>query len=270
MAPDRRLLPIGRFARLASLTPRQLRYYHSLGLLVPAAVDPDSGYRYYAEAQRAAAELIALLRSVDMPVPEIQSLLEDRSPANVRRVFDRLRRTVEERLRDAQEILARLDGLTLEDTLMERKEATVYPYEAFTDESREVLLLTQRLAQDAGHGAIGAEHMLAALASDSAGAAGATLRRLGVGTDEVMRAAGAIVAERGGSAPGPERALPDGALRGVVAEAFAAAGVDPSAPAERVIDTTNLLRRTVGAPAAAAVLERLRVPPARVLEELGG
>ena len=85
-----------------------------------------------------------------------------------------------------------------------------------------------------------------------------------------MRAAGATVAERGGSAAGPERALPDPALRAVVAEAFAAAGVDPSAPAERVIDTANLLRRTVGAAAAAAVLERLRVPPARVLEELGG
>lgn len=36
------LLPIGRFGREVRLTPRQLRYYHALGLLVPAAVDPGS------------------------------------------------------------------------------------------------------------------------------------------------------------------------------------------------------------------------------------
>ena len=273
MAPERRLLPIGRFARLANLTPRQLRYYHALGLLLPAAVDPGSGYRYYAEAQRATAELIALLRSVDMPVPEIQSLLEDRSPANVRRVFERLRTAVEERLRRAHEILSRLDALTLEGTLMERKEATVYPYEAFTEESREVLQLTQRLADEAGHGSIGAEHMLAALAGDSAGEAGRALRRLGVDTAAVMRIAGAMAgdgaAAAGGRTPAPERALPDAALRTVVAEAFAAAGVDPAAPGEQVVDTANLLRRTVAAPAAAEVLDRLRVPPARVLAELG-
>ena len=53
LAPVRELLPIGRFGKQAQLTPRQLRYYHALGLLVPAAVDPGSGYRYYAEAQLA-------------------------------------------------------------------------------------------------------------------------------------------------------------------------------------------------------------------------
>ncbi len=54
------LLPIGRFGKEAQLTPRQLRYYHALGVLVPASVDPDSGYRYYAEAQLATAELVSL------------------------------------------------------------------------------------------------------------------------------------------------------------------------------------------------------------------
>jgi hypothetical protein len=34
------LLSIGRFGKEAQLTPRQPRYYHALGLLVPAAVDP--------------------------------------------------------------------------------------------------------------------------------------------------------------------------------------------------------------------------------------
>jgi DNA-binding transcriptional MerR regulator len=264
VAQDRELIPIGRFARLANLSPRQLRYYHALGLLPPAAVDPRSGYRYYAETQRATAELIALLRSVDMPVPEIQSLLPDRSPANVRQVFDRLRAAVEDRLRHARQILDRLDTLTLEGSLMERQQATMYPYEAFTDESREVLQLTQRLADEAGHDTIGPEHMLAALASESAGAAGAALRRLGLDTETIAAAVSAARPAEAGTDP----PVPDVALRDVVAGAFADAGVDPANAGDRVIDTANLLRRTVAVEGTAAVLRRLDVEPARVLREL--
>ena len=52
------LLTIGAFARAAGLTPKALRLYARLGLLVPAAVDPESGYRYYAPGQLHRARLI--------------------------------------------------------------------------------------------------------------------------------------------------------------------------------------------------------------------
>ena len=41
------LLTIGAFARAARLTPKALRLYDEVGLLPPAAVDPESGYRLY-------------------------------------------------------------------------------------------------------------------------------------------------------------------------------------------------------------------------------
>jgi len=40
-------LSIGAFSRLTHLSVKTLRYYHEVGLLEPAVVDPDSGYRYY-------------------------------------------------------------------------------------------------------------------------------------------------------------------------------------------------------------------------------
>ncbi|MEV8633082.1 MerR family DNA-binding transcriptional regulator [Streptosporangium sp. NPDC051023] len=43
----RELLTIGAFARAARLSPKALRLYDELGLLLPAAVDGDSGYRFY-------------------------------------------------------------------------------------------------------------------------------------------------------------------------------------------------------------------------------
>jgi hypothetical protein len=45
------LLGIGVFARRSRLSPKALRLYDRLGLLVPAHVDEESGYRRYDESQ---------------------------------------------------------------------------------------------------------------------------------------------------------------------------------------------------------------------------
>src|SRR5215831_4596979 len=103
-----RLLRIGTFSRQARLSPHQLRHYHELGLLLPASVDPESGYRYYSEGQTATAEVIAILRSVDMPLGEIRELLRDPSPARVRETLDRHRARLERRLDEARYTLGRL------------------------------------------------------------------------------------------------------------------------------------------------------------------
>ncbi|MCU1680606.1 MAG: regulatory protein MerR [Amycolatopsis sp.] len=65
------LLTIGAFARAARLTPKALRLYDKLGLLRPAVVDPESGYRFYDADQLDQARLIAQLRRIGMPLAEI-------------------------------------------------------------------------------------------------------------------------------------------------------------------------------------------------------
>lgn len=69
------LVSIGRFAQLARLTPRALRLYDELGLLVPARVDPASGYRLYSLGQVAAARALRTLRELDVPLEEIRAYL---------------------------------------------------------------------------------------------------------------------------------------------------------------------------------------------------
>ncbi len=68
------LLTIGAFARAAGLTPKALRLYDELGLLPPAAVDPESGYRLYDPAQLERAQLIARLRRIGMPLADIRAV----------------------------------------------------------------------------------------------------------------------------------------------------------------------------------------------------
>jgi PPM family protein phosphatase len=74
------LLTIGAFARAARLSAKALRLYDELGLLPPAAVDGESGYRYYHPAQLERARLIAWLRRIGMPLARIRLVL-DLAPA---------------------------------------------------------------------------------------------------------------------------------------------------------------------------------------------
>ncbi|MEJ3748675.1 MerR family transcriptional regulator [Actinomycetes bacterium KLBMP 9797] len=69
------LLTIGAFARAAGLSPKALRLYDELGLLPPAAVDRDSGYRLYDPAQLDRARFIAWLRRLGMPLARIREVL---------------------------------------------------------------------------------------------------------------------------------------------------------------------------------------------------
>lgn len=46
------LLSISELAAISGVNAKSLRYYDRLGILRPAFVDPDSGYRYYAFYQK--------------------------------------------------------------------------------------------------------------------------------------------------------------------------------------------------------------------------
>ncbi|MBE2318176.1 MerR family transcriptional regulator [Solirubrobacter sp. CPCC 204708] len=106
---------IGAFARRVRLSPRQLRDYDELGLLAPAYVDPDSGYRYYHRGQVRSAITIGLLRSLDVPLPEIHALLV---ADEVAPLLERQRARVEAELERAQQALRALDRLIGSDELI--------------------------------------------------------------------------------------------------------------------------------------------------------
>lgn len=72
-------MPIGEFATASRLSQKALRLYGENGLLAPAWVDPDSGYRYYRADQLHTATLIALLRRAGMPLAEIRPFLREPS-----------------------------------------------------------------------------------------------------------------------------------------------------------------------------------------------
>jgi len=68
-------LSIGDFSRMTHLSVKALRHYHEVGVLVPAEVDPSSGYRWYEPAQVRVAHVIRRLRDLGMPLEQIREVL---------------------------------------------------------------------------------------------------------------------------------------------------------------------------------------------------
>ena len=88
------LLAISAFARRVGLTPSALRFYDDCGLLRPAKVDDQNGYRYYAPDQEPRAALLRDLREIDLPLAEVRVVL-DEGPAAGAAVVRAHLRTVE-------------------------------------------------------------------------------------------------------------------------------------------------------------------------------
>ena len=69
-------LTIGDFSRMTHLSVKALRHYHDIGLLEPAAIDPDSGYRMYDVEQVPVAQVIKRLKDLGMALDEIARVLQ--------------------------------------------------------------------------------------------------------------------------------------------------------------------------------------------------
>lgn len=71
------MLSIGEFSFMCQLSPQALRFYHSEGLLVPAAVDERTGYRSYELQQVERAMLISVLRGTEMSLKLVRRAVDE-------------------------------------------------------------------------------------------------------------------------------------------------------------------------------------------------
>lgn len=89
-------LSIGEVARASGLSVSALRFYDSSGVLVPAHVAADTGYRWYTPSQRRAARLLARLRRIGLPLAEISTVLAHQDAQVTREILDEHLRRLEE------------------------------------------------------------------------------------------------------------------------------------------------------------------------------
>lgn len=73
-------MSIGEFSQITHLSVKTLRHYHEAGLLEPAAIDHQTGYRSYSVAQVATAQVIRRFRDLGMPVRDVAAVLATSDP----------------------------------------------------------------------------------------------------------------------------------------------------------------------------------------------
>jgi DNA-binding transcriptional MerR regulator/effector-binding domain-containing protein len=70
------MFSIGEFARLGGVSVRTLRHYDEMGLLRPATVDPDTGYRGYTAGQLGLLNRIVALKDLGLTLTQTGRLLD--------------------------------------------------------------------------------------------------------------------------------------------------------------------------------------------------
>ena len=94
--PDR--LTIGQVARLSGLTTRALRHYDKLGVLRPAEVSDENGYRFYTREQIETARQVRVLRELEVPLDEVRRIVSDPDSEDAARRIAAHRARIEARL----------------------------------------------------------------------------------------------------------------------------------------------------------------------------
>lgn len=113
MSERRDRFQIGEFAELVGLSIPQLRRYDRLRLLEPAG-RTAAGYRLYTRGQTGAARVIALLRSVDMPIADVRRIVTGAHDTERHQIFRDHRARLEARLDEARRLLEAVDAMNEE------------------------------------------------------------------------------------------------------------------------------------------------------------
>jgi DNA-binding transcriptional MerR regulator len=102
------MLRIGDFSRLTQVSVRMLRHYDEMGLLKPAHIDHETGYRYYSASQIPRLMRILAFQDLGFSLRQIGHLLSRAlSPDELRGMILQKQAELEDHLRVEEERLAR-------------------------------------------------------------------------------------------------------------------------------------------------------------------
>jgi DNA-binding transcriptional MerR regulator len=151
---------IGEFAQIAQVSARQLRFYDQLGLLQPAHIDAQTGYRYYSIRQLPRLNGILALKELGLSLEQIGPLLKDKiSPTELRAMLtlkraevERSLRAEETRLRHIESRIAQIDrngGTEGFDVILKSVEPTPFlSLQCSCADADEVVRMVRLVAED--------------------------------------------------------------------------------------------------------------------------
>lgn len=132
------LLRIGEVADFFQISVKAVRIYEKKGIIVPAYVDPESGYRYYTPDQLHQLSALLELKALGFSLDEIKDVMVGESSKEV------LYKAMQEKLRNWENLVAmaqsKIDAIeSISERLVTSKEAE--KLQELTEEERAWLLV---------------------------------------------------------------------------------------------------------------------------------
>lgn len=118
------MLKIGQFSKISGLPIKTLRFYDQIGLLAPAHVDEQTGYRYYSEDQLLTVKRIHSFKEQGFTLEQMKAFLHEIS---LHETLERLNKKQLELQRTIAEAEKQLDELTTRIQRIERTTQGVAP-----------------------------------------------------------------------------------------------------------------------------------------------
>lgn len=139
---------IGEVSRLFRIKSSAIRYYCDIGLLTPAYVDPETGYRYFSTAHFERLNTIKYLQTLGLSLQEIQTFVDNRDPVYLLDQLQAQGEIIHQKMKELQEIEQKINNRIqqIEDALTQQNigviQEKIFP-------TREIVVLRQTIPSGA-------------------------------------------------------------------------------------------------------------------------
>ncbi len=104
------MFSIGEFSKITGLTVKTIRFYHEKKILIPAHIEPGSGYRFFDDRNIETARVISKLRGLEFSVEEIKSILAQYDQdEDLLQLLQKRKQETEQRLRKQEKIIEKIE-----------------------------------------------------------------------------------------------------------------------------------------------------------------
>ena len=139
------LLKIGQIAAFFNVSVKAIRIYEKKGIIIPAKIDPDTGYRYYTADQVQTLAALLELKALGFSLSEIKSIIPGGiNDSDLVAALVRKRLAWQDAIASAQNKIDAIDRIT--ECIKKSKEAT--KLQELTDEQRAWLLVKMVCVED--------------------------------------------------------------------------------------------------------------------------
>lgn len=129
-----KFLSIGQVANLKGISVKSLRYYEKLGILIPAYINEETGYRYYKIEQMIIVELIIYCIYLDIPLKNFHNYYTEDNLLNIKKIIENGIKIANEKKAKINQTLKHLNSINDHLQRTEKIKKHKNPYKIFYKE----------------------------------------------------------------------------------------------------------------------------------------